>query len=578
VENADLSRIFAEMADVLELTGGNPFKVRAYRQASQVIDTLPRPAADLLARGDLDQVPSIGSRIAAHVAEILERGDFAEHERLAARVPPGVLEMLTLEGVGPKTVAAVWKRLRIADLAGLEEACRSERILKLPRMGEARAHAILEAIARHRARQGRTPLHRALAYADALLERLCAVPGVCAAEAAGSLRRRKETVGDLDLLVASSDPRPVVRAFGRAPDVARVLAVGPTKSTVRLTSGLQVDLRVVRPECYGAALHYFTGSRAHNIALRTRAMRMSLKISEYGVFDRRGRRRGGASEEDVFRAVGLPFIPPELREGAGEIEAAETGRLPNLVEEADLLGDLHAHTKASSDARSTLEEMATEARTLGGRYLAITDHSRSRPRGLDARALVRHVASVRALDRRLRGRPRLLAGVEVDILADGSLDLPPETLQGLDWVVASIHSHFADEPARITERFVKALRSGVVHALGHPSGRRIGARDAYAFDLQRVLEVARAEGAALEVNAQPDRLDLDDKGCRLAKQAGVPVAIGTDAHNVSQLGNLRYGLWVARRGWLEAKDVLNTLPAVDLKRRCARRVLSRAAS
>jgi DNA polymerase (family 10) len=578
LENADLSRIFGEMADVLELTGGNPFKVRAYRQASQVIDTLPRPAAELLARGELDQVPSIGSRIAEHVAEILERGDFAEHERLAARVPPGVREMLMLEGVGPKTVAAVWKRLRVTDLAGLEAACRSERILKVPRMGEARARAVLEAIVRHRAREGRTPLHRALAYADALLERLRAVPGVRAAEAAGSLRRRKETVGDVDLLVASCDPRPVVRALGRAPDVARVLAAGPTKSTVRLKSGLQVDLRVVRPESYGAALHYFTGSKAHNIALRTRAMRMGLKVSEYGVFDRRGKRRGGASEEDVFRAVGLPFIPPELREGAGEIEAAEADRLPKLVEEQDLLGDLHAHTKASSDARSTLEEMAAEARSLGRQYLAITDHSRSRPRGLDARALARHAGSVRALDRRLRGRPRLLAGVEVDILADGRLDLPVEALRGLDWVVASIHSHFAADAARITERLLRALRSGAVHALGHPSGRQIGARDAYAFDLDRVLEAARAEGVALEVNAQPDRLDLDDKGCRLAKQAGVPVAIGTDAHNASQLANLRYGLWVARRGWLEAKDVLNTLPAVELKRRCARRTVSRAAS
>jgi DNA polymerase (family 10) len=296
------------------------------------------------------------------------------------------------------------------------------------------------------------------------------------------------------------------------------------------------------------------------------------------VFDRRGKRCGGASEEDVFRAVGLPFIPPELREGAGEIEAAESGRLPKLVEEQDLLGDLHAHTKASSDGRSSLEEMAEEARTLGRRYLAITDHSRSRPRGLDARALSRHAASVRALDRRRRGHPRLLAGVEVDVLADGGLDLPPGTLAGLDWVVASIHAHFTDGAARITERLVSALRSGVVHALGHPSGRQIGTRDAYDFDLEQVLDVARAEGVALEVNAQPDRLDLDDKGCRLAKQAGVPVAIGTDAHNVSQLANLRYGLWVARRGWLEAKDVLNTLPAADLLRRCARRTLSRAAS
>ena len=357
-----------------------------------------------------------------------------------------------------------------------------------------------------------------------------------------------------------------------------MLAVGPTKSTARLRSGLQVDLRVVRPESYGAALHYFTGSKAHNIAVRTRAVRMGLKLSEYGVFDRHGRRKGGASEEEVFSAVGLPFIPPELREGAGEIEAAEAGRLPKLVEEKDLLGDLHVHTRASSDARSTLEEMAAQARALGRHYLAITDHSRSRPLGLDASRLARHAAAVRALDRRLRGRPHLLAGLEVDILADGSLDLPAAALEGLDWVVASIHAHFTDGAAKMTERMVRALGSGVVHALGHPSGRQIGARDAYDFDLERVLEAARQAGAALEVNAMPDRLDLTDKGCRLAKQAGVPVSIGTDAHNASQLGNLRYGLWVARRGWLEAGDVLNTLSAAELRRRCRRHPLSRAAS
>jgi DNA polymerase (family 10) len=578
MENADVSRIFAEMADILELTGGNPFKVRAYRQAAQVIDTLPGPVAELCARGELEEVPSIGARIAEHVAEILEHGDFKEHERLASRVPPGVVEMLALEGVGPKTVGALWKRLGVKDLAALEEACRSQRILKAPRMGPTRARAILEAVGRYRARQGRTPLHRALAYAESLLARLRSVPGVSAAEAAGSLRRRRETVGDLDLLVASTDPEAAIRAFGRAPEVARVLSGGPTKSTARLRGGLQVDLRVVAPGSYGAALHYFTGSKTHNIAIRTRAVRMGLKLSEYGIFDRRGRRVGGAREEEVFRAVGLPFIPPELREGAGEIEAAEAGRLPRLVEESDLLGDLHVHTRASSDARSTLEEMAEEARRLGRRYLAVTDHSRSRPLGLDVPRLARHAAALRALDHRLRGRPHLLAGIEVDILADGSLDLRPEALKGLDWVVASIHTHFTDSPAKMTQRMVRALGSGVVHALGHPSGRQIGARDPCEFDLERVLEAARKAGAALEVNAMPDRLDLNDKGCQLAKEAGVPVVIGTDAHNASQLGNLRYGLWVARRGWLAASDVLNTLTADELRRRVARRSAPRAAS
>ncbi len=566
MENADVARILGETADLLELTEGNPFKVRAYRQAAQVVDTLPGPVAELWAKGAIENVPAIGSRIAGHIRDILERGDFTEHETMASRVPPGVLEMLAIEGVGPKTVAGLWRRLKITDIAALEEACRSQRILELPRMGPARAEAILEAIRRHRARFGRMPLHRALGHAESLLARLRAVPGVTQAEAAGSLRRRRETVGDVDLLVATSDPEAAIRALGRAPEVATVIAVGPTKSTVRLGNGLQIDLRAVGPESFGAALHYFTGSKAHNIAIRTRAMRMGLKLSEYGVFDRHGRRIGGAREEEVFRAVGLPFIPPELREGAGEIEAAEEGRLPTLLEETDVLGDFHVHSKASSDARSTLEELAEEAHRLGRRYLAITDHSRSRPLGLDAEGLAAHAAAIRRLDRSLHGHPHLLTGVEVDILADGTLDLPSEALAGLDWVVGSIHSHFTDSAEKITERMVRALRSGRIHALGHPSGRQIGSRDPYEFDLGRVLETARDMEVALEVNAMPDRLDLTEKGCRLAKAAGVPVVIGTDAHHARQLGNLRYGVWVARRGWLEAKDVLNTRP-LELRRR-----------
>ncbi|HEY6107004.1 MAG TPA: PHP domain-containing protein, partial [Anaeromyxobacteraceae bacterium] len=472
---------------------------------------------------------------------------------------------------GPKTAAAAWKTLGLEDLDALEEACRTGRILKAPRMGEKRAHAILEAVARHRARSGRAPLHRALSWAEAMLARLRAVPGVERAEAAGSLRRRKETVGDLDLLVGAADAGPVMRTFAGLPEVASLLAEGPTRSSARLRGGLRADLRVVPPGSFGAALHYFTGSKSHNIALRTRAVRMGLKVSEYGVFDRRGRRLGGASEEEVFRAVGLPFIPPELREGAGEIEAAERGKLPRLVEEEDLLGDLHVHSSASSDGRSTLEEIAAEGRRLGRRYLAVTDHSRARPRGLDPERLAAHAAAVRELDRRSGGKPHLLAGVEVDILPDGRLDLPEEDLRRLDLVVAAVHSHLADPAERMTARVERALHSGVVHVLGHPSGRQIGTRDACALDLEAVAAAAAEEEVALEVNAMPDRLDLTDRGCRLAKAAGVPVVISSDAHEKGQLGNLRYGVWVARRGWLERKDVLNALPLPELRRRLGRR-------
>jgi DNA polymerase (family X) len=570
VENAEIARVLSEIADLLELTGGNTFKVRAYRRAAQVVDLHPTSVAQAWREGRAAELTGIGERIAEKIGELVEVGECREHARLAALVPPGVVDLLRLEGMGPKTVEAVWKGLGITDVAALEEACRSGRILEVPRLGPTRAAAIVAAIARLRARAGRMLLHRALGHADEILARLRAVPGVRQAEAAGSVRRRKETVGDLDLLVATTDAAPVVRAFCGSAGVAQVLSEGSTKASVRLKAGLQADLRVVAPESFGAALHYFTGSKSHNIALRTRAMKLGLKVSEYGVFDREGRRLGGRDEADVFRAVGLPFIPPELREGTGEIEAAEAGRLPRLVEEADLLGDLHVHSRASNDARSELEDLARAARALGRRYLAITDHSRARPLGLDAARLAEHVAAIRAADRREAGGPRLLAGVEVDILPSGELDLPPDALAGLDCVVASVHAHFDDPAGRNTQRLERALRSGVVHVLGHPSAREIGSREPCALDLDRVLEVAREQGVALEVNAMPERLDLTDVGCRAARAAGVPVVISSDAHEASHLANLRYGVWVARRGWLEAKDVLNTLPLAELRRRLAR--------
>lgn len=398
------------------------------------------------------------------------------------------------------------------------------------------------------------------------------------AEAAGSLRRRRETVGDIDLLVTSDAPERVMQALPALGDVSQMIVEGPTKAVLRLADGMQVDVRVVPPESFGAALHYFTGSKTHNIAVRTRAARMGLKLNEYGIFDGDGRRIGGAREEEVFRAVGLPFIPPELREGTGEIEAAEAGRLPRLVEEADILGDLHVHSNTSSDGRATLDELAEAARRLGRRYLAITDHSRSRPLGLTAADLPGYVATIREANRALHGRPHLIAGLELDVLADGALDLAPDTVAALDWVVASVHARFNQSSAEMTARLVAAIRSGVVDAIGHPSGRQLGVRDAYDFDIDSVLAAAREAGVALEVNAMPERMDLTDKGCRLAKDAGVKVAISSDAHNASQLENLRYGVWVARRGWLEARDVLNTRAWEDVRKLRAKARSARAGS
>ncbi|MCI0571066.1 MAG: DNA polymerase/3'-5' exonuclease PolX [Myxococcaceae bacterium] len=570
MENAEVVAMLGEIADLLELTLENPFKVRAYRRAAQVVDTLPVPVAELWERGELGSLPGVGAHTAARIGEYVEHGTCDELSRLRGKVPPGVLELLQLEGVGPKTAAQAWKELGVTSVDALEEAALDGRLAQLPRQGHKRAEAIAAAVARHRSRKGRFLLHRALPYAEAILARLREVPGVKRAEAAGSVRRRKETVGDLDLLVASTAPEKVMRVVPGLPGVAKVLALGPTRATVRLRMGMQVDLRVLAPESYGAALHYFTGNKVHNIAVRTLAVHRGLKVSEYGVFTKRGRRLSGEREEDVFRAVGLPWIPPELREGLGELEAAARHRLPHLVEEEDLLGDMHVHSDASSDASSTLEELASAARALGRRYVAITDHSRSRPRGLTNRQLLRHAQDIRRLDTGLKGRPHLLAGIEVDILADGALDLADEALESLDWVVGSVHSRFQMPAREMTARIVAALQSGHVHVLGHPSGRLIGSRDAYAFDLEQVLEVAREEGVAMEVNAQPERLDLTDTACRMALQAKVPLVISSDAHHARHLENLRYGVWVARRGWAEGKDVLNTRTLPELRRHLGR--------
>jgi DNA polymerase (family 10) len=566
VENAELAKTLAEMADLLELTGDNPYKVRAYRQASRVVDTLPGPIDDLWRRGEVGVLPGVGQGLRARIEEILGGGECREHRRLMGRVPPGVVEMLRLEGVGPKTVGAVWHALGLTDLDALRAAAEDGRLAKLPRLGPARSRRIAASIERLRHRAGRTPLHRALGYAESLTARLRKVPGVTRAEAAGSLRRRCESIGNLDLVVASPTPLPVLRAFGGMPEIARVLRADEARSEARLRSGLPVDLHVVAAQSFGVALHHFTGSRAHNAAIASRARQRGLLVGESGVFDGEGRRLAGEREQDVFRALGLPWIPPELREGEGELEAAERGELPALLEEGDLLGDLHVHSDASADGHDPVEALAREARRLGRRYLAITDHSRSRPLGLDAMQLAAQIDQVKGLGRHLPDGPRLLTGIEVDILADGSLDLPLEILAELDWVVASIHARLSDPPDKITERLVRAIQSGAVDAIGHPTGRVLGQRDAYAFDLEAVLSAAAQTGVALEINAQPERLDLNDRASRLAARRGARLAISTDAHVLGQLSNLRFGVWVARRAWLSKADVVNAGDAPRTRR------------
>ncbi|MCC6748600.1 MAG: DNA polymerase/3'-5' exonuclease PolX [Deltaproteobacteria bacterium] len=568
MDNRQVAAVFAEMADLSELKGDNPFKVRAFRRMAQAFGELAEPLSALLASGALERLPGIGEGALHRVTELLETGRCADHEALRAEVPAGLLDLLQVEGLGPKTVRLLYDTLGVTSVDALEAAARAGQLAALPRLGQKSQERILKGIEAWRRHRGRTPIGEAMPLGRALLEALRAFPEVERADLAGSLRRGRETVGDLDLLAASQRPEAVMARFASLPEVAEVLARGETKCSVRLGAGLQVDLRVLPPESYGAGLHYFTGSQQHNIAVRDRGKRRGLRVSEYGVFKEAGEARlCGVTEEEVFAAVGLPFIPPELREDRGELEAAEQGRLPALLEERDLLGDLHAHT-SYSDGSGSIEEMARAAHAAGLRYLAITDHSKSLTiaRGLDEARLEEQVRELRRVEEQL-GTVRLLAGIEVDILADGTLDLEAKALRGLEWVVASVHSHFQMTAQDMTARIVRAMETGLVDCVGHPSGRLLGQRDAYPVDLDALLRAAKRTHVALELNAHPTRLDLDAAHCRQARELGVPVVVNTDAHAPTHLGRWGYGVLTARRGWLEARHVLNTKPAAAIERR-----------
>jgi DNA polymerase (family 10) len=576
--NADVARALHDLADALEMTGEKDaaFKVRALRSGARIVDALAEPAAALLAGNRLRAVKGIGEGIARRVAELVSTGALAELEALRQSTPGALLEIARVEGIGPKTAQLIHAELGITTLDELEAAARRQALRGLPRLGARREEQILAAIARARADAGRMRLDKAEKEALPLVEALRRTPGVTRAEVAGSLRRQKDTVGDVDILVVAEGPAdPVMEAFASQPTVAVTLARGPTKLSVKTRAGLQVDVRVVPPESFGAALHYFTGSKEHNIRIRALGVRRGLLINEYGVFDERGggARLGGADENDVFAAVGLPFIPPELREDRGEIEAGLAGQLPALLTLGDLRGDLHMHT-TETDGRSSLEEMVLAAAELGREYVAITDHSQALKvaNGLDAERLAAQGRHIDALNERLGGRPRVLRGIEADILLDGSIDLGPAVLGTLDWVIGSVHSHFDLPRAEQTRRVIAAIESGSIDVLGHPTGRLIGKRSPYELDLDAVVAAAARCGVALECNAYPDRMDLDDTGCRLARERGALVVIDTDSHAATHLVGLAGGLRPARRGGLEARHVLNTRPLAELlEHRRARR-------
>lgn len=565
IHNADIAAIFEEIADLLEIQGANPFRIRAYRNAARTVGELGRDIAGMLqAGGELPKLPGIGTDLAAKIHEIAATGKCAFLERLHTELPPAITELLKIPGIGPKRVKALYHDLDVQTLEQLYKAARDGRIRQLPGFGEKTELNILQSVEAHASQSRRFKLAVAGQYADALVAYLKKVPGVQRVVVAGSFRCMRETVGDLDILVTADAQSGVMQRFTDYDEVAEVLSHGATRASVILKCGMQVDVRVVEDECYGAALHYFTGSKAHNIAIRRLAQERGLKINEYGVF-KGVARIAGDTEESVFDSVGLPYIAPELREDRGEIEAARAGRLPKLIELADLRGDLHVHTRAT-DGHNTLKDMALAAQARGFEYLAITEHSRrlTVAHGLDPRQLLQQIDEIDQLNKELRGIT-LLKGIEVDILEDGELDLPDSVLQRLDLVIGAVHSKFELSRARQTERILRAMDHPHFTMLAHPTGRLIEQREPYDVDMLRIIRKAKARGCYLELNAHPERLDLLDTYCQMAKEEGVRVAVNSDAHSTADFDNLRFGVGQARRGWLEAKDVLNTRTLVELR-------------
>jgi DNA polymerase (family 10) len=570
VHNADIASLFNRLADLLEIEGANAFRIRAYRRAAQTIEDLPVGAAEMIARGeDLAELPGIGDDLSAKIHEIVATGRLKLLEEVEARTPSTLAALTTLPGLGPKRVHALHEKLGITTLDQLARAAAAHKVRTLPGFSEKMEARIIEEIGKHRTSEQRWKISTAADFADTLRAFMERCPGIMHVVLAGSYRRCKDTVGDLDILVTCGKGKSAVDHFISYDEIAEVTAQGPTRASVVLRAGIQVDLRVVPQESYGAALHYFTGSKAHNIHIRKLGQDKGLKINEYGVF-RGDTRISGAREEDVFAAVGLPWIEPELREDRGEIEAAAAGRLPKLVTLDDVRGDLHLHTKAS-DGKSTLHEMAAAAVARGYEYIAITDHTKHATvaHGLDEKRLAKQLDEIDRLNDEISGL-RILKSSEVDILADGSLDLPDKILNRLDLTVCALHFKFELDAKAQTERILRAMDNRYCTILAHPSGRLLGERPAYAVDLERVLEGAKQRGCFVELNAHPTRLDLDDVHCKLAKDMGLLVSIGTDAHSTMALDFMRYGVGQARRGWLEAKDVLNTRSWARLKPLLAR--------
>jgi DNA polymerase (family 10) len=565
MENKEIARLLWETADLMEIAGEDSFRIRSYRNGATAVEGHPERIVDILRDPSrkVTDIPGIGKGLAAVLAEIIERHSCERRDALLEKFPPGALEFLKIQGLGPKGIALIFQHYQIRTIDDLELLCQEQKLRVLPRMGAKLEEKVLRSIAQYRLRTGRFLLSYAEGVATELMGMLKQVPGVEAITPAGSLRRGRETVGDLDLLVTGPDPTPALERFIAWPRVNEVLGRGENKASARVgQEGLQVDVRALAPGSFGAAMQYFTGSKDHNVAIRTRAVKMGLKLSEYGLFRVEDDFKvAGETEAGVYEAIGMPWIPPELRENCGEIEAALEGRLPELVELKDIRGDIHMHT-TETDGRGTLEEMAAAARERGYEYIAVTDHSKAlaMSNGLDEQRAVAFAKRVRKINRDGLGI-RIFSGIECDILKDGTMDLANDALAELDVVIGSVHSHMNLEAAEMTDRLLRALECPHLRILGHATGRMLLQRDPYPFDFDRVAAEAARRGVWFEINASPERLDIHGPLIRTAKAKGARFTISTDAHHPKHLAGIRYGVVTARRGWLGPSDIMNTLPA-----------------
>ncbi|HHT9117949.1 MAG TPA: DNA polymerase/3'-5' exonuclease PolX [Candidatus Hypogeohydataceae bacterium YC38] len=569
MKNAEIASLFERIADVLELKGENTFRINSYRRAARVINDLTEDIKEIADKGKLKDIPGIGEGHAAKIDEYLKTGHMTKYDEVMKGISEETVALMQISGLGPKTVAMLNKELGIVGIADLEEAIHKGKLQGLRGLAEKKIENILKGIELYRTSQQRIPLGVAFPVVNRIVARLGKTKGIKAIQAAGSLRRMKETIGDIDILTAGTNGKEIIQAFVSLPEVTQVLAAGDTKGSIRIEEGLQVDLRVVEEDSFGSALQYFTGSKAHNIHLREIAKKKGLKISEYGIF-KGNKKLGGAKEEDIYETLGMKWIPPELREDRGEIAASQEDRLPRLVEPKDIRGDLHVHSKWT-DGSSSFEEIAQRAQSRGYEYCVVSDHTKSTrvAHGLDEERLLKEIEEIDKINKKLSGSGlRLLKASECDIRTDGKMDMPDEILSKLDIVLAAVHAGFKQSKEQITERILAAIENPYVNILVHPTGRLISQREAYEVDMDKVMEAAARTGTAMEINSYFDRLDLNDVNARKAKEMGVKVAISTDTHHLDQMWMIELGVGIARRGWLEKEDVINTWPLKKLLEFC----------